>query len=122
LRLCCLLKPIFSAPGEPDDREIIVRGFLLYPAEMIPQIAVSHKKAQPFALIAVPIFLQNMFSIHGYPPLTRYENLRFYLETLVLMNRCITVCVGSDTATAMETLRLMKNTGKRLIIADCTLL
>jgi hypothetical protein len=53
------------APGEPEDREIIVRALVLDASEVISQIAISHKKGQPSAFIAIAILIQDLSSVHG---------------------------------------------------------
>jgi hypothetical protein len=63
-------------PGEPDDQEIIVRAFLFDPFEVITQFAVSHEQAQPFAFIAVAIFIQDFFDVHIPLLQLRYQVLR----------------------------------------------
>jgi hypothetical protein len=59
-----MLDVMLPAPGELDDREIIMRAFLLDVAELIPQFAVSQKEAQPFAVISVAILLQHFLDVH----------------------------------------------------------
>ena len=54
-----------SPPGEPDDDEIIMRALLLNAVEVVPQLAVRQKKAQPFALVAAAILIQYMFDVHN---------------------------------------------------------
>lgn len=53
-----------SAPGEFDDREIIMRAFLLYTAELLTQFTVGQEQAQALAVIAVLVFLQDFFCVH----------------------------------------------------------
>ncbi len=53
-----------SAPGEFDDREIIMRVFLLYTAELLTQFTVGQEQAQALAVIAVLVFLQDFFRFH----------------------------------------------------------
>jgi hypothetical protein len=56
------------SPGEPDDGEIIVRALLIDEAEAIPKLAIRQKEAQPPALVAIAIFFQDLFDVHGVLP------------------------------------------------------
>jgi len=65
---------MFSAPGESDDGEIIVIAFLLNAAEVVPQLAICEKEAQPFAFVALAVVIQYLFNVHGTLPVYRIEN------------------------------------------------
>ncbi len=54
-----------SPPGEPDEDEIVVSALLLNAVEVVPQLAVRQKEAQPFAIIAIAILIQYIFDVHN---------------------------------------------------------
>ena len=56
---------IILAPGELQDVEIVARALLLNTTEMTPKIAESRKKTKPTARIAIAIFIEDFFNIHG---------------------------------------------------------
>ncbi len=53
------------SPGKSDDDEIVVRALLVNTVEVIPQLAVRKKEAQPLAVITVAILVQNLIHIHS---------------------------------------------------------
>jgi hypothetical protein len=56
---------VFSAPGEPNDGEIIMIALLLNAAEVFPQLAIGKKKAQPLAFITLAVLIEDLFNVHG---------------------------------------------------------
>jgi hypothetical protein len=74
-----MLDVMLPAPWELDDREIIMRAFLLDAAELIPQFSVSQKEAQPFTIISVAILLQHFLDVHCPLLQIRYKDLASFL-------------------------------------------
>jgi hypothetical protein len=66
---------MFSAPGEPDDREIIMIALLLDAVELLPQLAICKEEAQPSAFVTLSVFIQHLFDVHGTLRLHRIELL-----------------------------------------------
>jgi hypothetical protein len=60
-----LLPDPFPREPEKGEKGQIERVLLVNVAEIIPKIAESEKKTNPFALISHSIFIQNRFNIHG---------------------------------------------------------
>jgi len=79
--LCGLLNVMLPAPGELDDGEIIMRALLLDAAELVPQLAIRQKEAQPFSIVAFPILFQHFLDVHG--ALLRSEIMTNFRPTFV---------------------------------------
>ena len=65
MRLRRPLHSMLPAPGEPDDRKIVVRVLLFDALEQLPQLAKCHEEAQPLAVVTVALLLQNVIDLHG---------------------------------------------------------
>jgi hypothetical protein len=70
---------MFSAPGELDDGEIIMIDFLLDEAEVVPQLAICEKEAQPFAFVALAVVIQDLFDVHETLPVQRIKTFSVML-------------------------------------------
>lgn len=70
--------PVLPAPGEPEQKEILVRAFLFDAFEHFAKLAVCQKEAQPLALIAVAVVVQDLFDVHGIPLVVGIVHIRIY--------------------------------------------
>jgi hypothetical protein len=70
-RSCGAGNAFLPAPRELEEQKVLVQTFLFDAFEHFAELAVCQKKAQPFALIAVAIVVQDLFDVHGTLPFVK---------------------------------------------------